>query len=158
MVVIADTSPLNYLIQIDAVFALPALYQRVLIPEAVWMELRHPNAPPNVATWAETLPPWIEVVGASPVTASPDLAELDAGERSAILLAQIAEPGVLLLMDDSKGRQVAERHHVRTIGTLGVLRDAASVGLLDLPAAIDRLRQTTFRASPELLSSLLRSG
>lgn len=39
-------------------------------------------------------------------------------------------------------------------GTLGVLCDAAQAGLLKLPAALDLLRKTNFRASPELWRSL----
>lgn len=38
-------------------------------------------------------------------------------------------------------------------GTLAVLRDAALEGLIDLRRAIDRLRPTTFRASPFALST-----
>lgn len=44
MIVVADTSPLNYLIQIDSANLLAHIYGRVLIPEAVWLELNHENA------------------------------------------------------------------------------------------------------------------
>ena len=56
MIVIADTSPLNYLIQIECESLLPQLYNRVVIPEAVRLELRHPFAPRIVRGWAENLP------------------------------------------------------------------------------------------------------
>jgi hypothetical protein len=36
-----------------------------------------------------------------------------------------------------------------------VLADAASLGLLDLPLAIAKLRQTSFRASPSMMKLLL---
>lgn len=61
MLVIADTSPLNYLILIDAVRLLPRLYQRVVLPHAAWDELKHPGAPAAVSRWASSLPPWVEV-------------------------------------------------------------------------------------------------
>ena len=48
MIVIADASPLHYLILIGAADVLPALFQRVLIPDEVCAELRHPAAPPEV--------------------------------------------------------------------------------------------------------------
>lgn len=38
-VVIADTSPLNYLVLVDAVEILPRLYDRITIPDAVLAEL-----------------------------------------------------------------------------------------------------------------------
>ncbi len=46
MVVVADTSPLNYLILIDEIGLLAELYQRILIPDLVFEELRHADAPP----------------------------------------------------------------------------------------------------------------
>jgi predicted nucleic acid-binding protein len=41
IVVVADTSPLNYLVQINCQDLLPALYKRVLVPGAVIQELAH---------------------------------------------------------------------------------------------------------------------
>ena len=40
MIVIADTTPLNYLVLIDRDQVLPQLYGRVLIPVAVWQEFQ----------------------------------------------------------------------------------------------------------------------
>jgi predicted nucleic acid-binding protein len=44
IVVVADTSPLNYLVQIRCDHVLPALYERVFVPTAVAPE------PPALAT------------------------------------------------------------------------------------------------------------
>jgi predicted nucleic acid-binding protein len=51
MVVIADTSPLSYLIRIEQIEVLPQLYERVVIPESVFGELNHPRAPDAVRDW-----------------------------------------------------------------------------------------------------------
>ncbi len=48
MIVVADASPLNYLVLIDQIDLLPVLYQKVQIPEAVFAELRRPRAPKSV--------------------------------------------------------------------------------------------------------------
>lgn len=40
-------------------------------------------------------------------------------------------------------------------GTLGVLGEAATLGLVDLTTAIERLRGTNFRYSPALLKATL---
>jgi predicted nucleic acid-binding protein len=45
MVVVADTSPINYLVLIAQINLLPRLYTRILIPPAVLAELKHPLAP-----------------------------------------------------------------------------------------------------------------
>jgi predicted nucleic acid-binding protein len=79
---------------------------------------------------------------------------LGEGERQAIVLAE-QQIEVLLLIDEGKGRREALRRNLRTTGTLGVLIDAASKGWIDLSSALDRLRQTSFRASPSLLQSIL---
>jgi predicted nucleic acid-binding protein len=43
--VVADTSPLNYLILIGEIELLPKLYESVAIPAEVLMELQSPGAP-----------------------------------------------------------------------------------------------------------------
>jgi predicted nucleic acid-binding protein len=60
-----------------------------------------------------------------------------------------------LLMDDRDGRREAERRSLAVLGTLRVLADAAEHGLLNLRVALDRLRQTNFRADEQLLRRLL---
>jgi predicted nucleic acid-binding protein len=154
MIVIADTSPLNYLVLIGEAEILQRLYGRVIIPEAVWRELQHPETPVAVAEWVAHRPQWLEV---RQTTGPPDadLRLLAAGEREAIILAQEHRVEALLLMDEGKGRREAKRRNLRITGTLGVLNDAASRSWIDLPSALERLRQTTFRASPSLLQSFL---
>jgi len=48
MIVIADTSPLNYFILLSHVEALRSLYGRVIIPQAVADELNSPKSPKPV--------------------------------------------------------------------------------------------------------------
>ena len=130
-VVIADTSPLNYLVLVDSIEILPRLYGRVTIPDVVMRELTDEGAPIPVAEWARQRPEWVEVQDVSlPVDRSFD--DLDPGEYAAILLAE-RQAEVLLLMDDAAGRQAASRRGIPTIGTLGVLRAAALQGMIDLP-------------------------
>jgi len=55
---VADTGPLNYLVQIGAVDFLPALFDGILIPESVLRELQAPGAPSAVRAWSGQLPSW----------------------------------------------------------------------------------------------------
>jgi predicted nucleic acid-binding protein len=48
MIVVADTSPLNYLILIGHVDVVPVLFDRIVAPPAVVRELTHPHSPPSV--------------------------------------------------------------------------------------------------------------
>jgi predicted nucleic acid-binding protein len=48
----------------------------------------------------------------------------------------------LLLIDEAAGRAEANRRNLRVTGTLGVLRAAAELGLVDVPDVIARLTTT----------------
>jgi predicted nucleic acid-binding protein len=149
IVVVADTSPLNYLIQIECQHLLPALFERVFVPTAVVKELDPPGTPAVVRTFLRQMPQRIAVrqVGLVP---DPTLAVLDPGEQEAIQLAK-EEHADLLLMDEKVGTRLARRHGLAVIGTLGVLVQAARYRLLDIDAALARLRATDFRCTPQVL-------
>jgi predicted nucleic acid-binding protein len=49
-----------------------------------------------------------------------------------------------LVVDDREGRREAERRAIPVIGTLGVLREAATLRLLDIRVAVERLQTTSF--------------
>jgi len=59
MMVISDTSSLNYLVLIDLQDVLPTLFGHVLIPEAVRHELSSPAAPQPVKYFLDTWPSWL---------------------------------------------------------------------------------------------------
>lgn len=93
MLVIADTSPLNYLVWIEVVELLPQLYVRVVIPPEVRDELLAPDAPAAVRSWARALPSWVEVCTPDPLLRNdPRWRSLDLGERSALALAAERQP------------------------------------------------------------------
>jgi predicted nucleic acid-binding protein len=155
-VVIADTGPVNYLILIGHIGLLARLFEGVILPGAVKWELADSGAPGAVRAWIANLPPWIEVreeLGNS--LEEEGLSHLNAGEEAAIKLA-MAIGGDLLLMDDRQGVSTARRKGFGVIGTIGILDLAAERGLVDLPAAVSRLRQTNFRRSESLFDALLK--
>ena len=157
MIVVADTSPLNYLIQIESEHLLPQLYKRILVPAAVMQELSHPDAPVKVRRWIRALPKWLEILNTLDTT-DPELYFLDPGEREAIQIAQ-EQNADLLLIDERKGRQEAERRGLSTTGTLGVLLKAGEVGLLDpVHAYRQLLSTTTFRSSARLEALFLKQA
>jgi predicted nucleic acid-binding protein len=144
IVVVADTSPLNYLVQIHCQDVLAALYGRVLVPPAVMTELDHPRSPPIVRAWLGHLLPWLEVRGVrSPPGAT--LAGLDPGEQQAIQLAQEAHAD-LLLMDERRCVALARRQGHEMTATLGVLMLAGWLALVDIDAALRDLQATDFRS------------
>ena len=156
-VVIADTSPINYLILIEEIDLLRKLYTRIVIPPEVFQELISAGAPPEVAAWMQSRPTWVKVrspLVTAPVASALTEAELDAGEQAAIRLA-LVEHDVLLLIDEAIGRSVAAQLGIANTGTLGVLVAAAEVGLVDLRISLSRLLSTNFRISQSLINKLL---
>src|SRR5713226_8097814 len=101
MIVVADTTPLRYLVVIEREHLLPALYGRVLIPPAVADELNHENAPGAVRAWLAARPSWLEI--RKPTHILEPAVDLDLGEREAIALAaEVAAD--FLLIDEWDGR------------------------------------------------------
>lgn len=151
MIVISDTSPIRYLVLIDAIDLLPALFHAVIVPPAVAAELQQSRTPPPVRRFMASRPVWLTIE--TPTTADPTLL-VDPGEHEAILLA--IERRAPLLIDDNRGRKAAADRRVHTIGTLAALQLAAERHLVDLPTAIGRLRNSTnFRIDESTLNSVL---
>jgi len=141
--VVADTSPLNYLILIGQIEILPALFEKVFVPQIVRNELQH-EAPESVRRWIAMPPSWLEIVPEKHESDEPDLLLLDDGERAAILLA-IRIGAELRLIDDRNGVEIARSRGFAVTGTLGILDLAASRGLIRLSEAVERLKNTSFR-------------
>ena len=153
MIVVADTSPINYLVLIGHVEVLPVFYSRIVVPPSVWQELHDASAPDSVRTWLSAPPVWLErrmVNGAL----DSSLNFLDLGEREAIALAEEISAD-RLIVDETLAREAAQRRKLSVIGTLGILRNAARANLLNLPNALSELQNTNFYVSPDLIRSLL---
>jgi predicted nucleic acid-binding protein len=152
MTIVSNTTPLCYLTLIGHVEILPKLYGNVHVTQKVLEELLHPDAPPPVRHWATTPPDWLKI-HSDPDEPDKTLAALDPGERTVLHLAGLLRSDMVLL-DESAARALAVQRGLKISGTLGVLCDAAQSGLLNLHPALDLLRKTNFRASPELWKSL----
>jgi predicted nucleic acid-binding protein len=156
--IVADTSPVNYLVMIGHIEILPQLFEKVFMPAAVRNELADLEAPSVVREWISTPPAWLEVRSVS-VSDAEDvtLQHLDDGEQAAIRLA-VSLGADLLLMDEREGAAVARRKGLVVTGTIGVLDLAARRGLVDLKKAFDRLKRTSFRYPREIMEDLLRQS
>lgn len=151
--VVADTSPINYLTIIGSVELLPALFETILIPDAVFRELQDERAPAAAREFASRLPAWC-VRSIVRLTGHPGLNGLDPGEREAIELALQQKTG--LLIDEAEGREAAVRLGLEVTGTLGLLLRGAQAGLIDFDSNIERLLQTNFRVSANTLARVRR--
>ena len=61
MIAVSNTSPLCYLVLVGHADILPQLFGSVHVTRKVLEELRHPDAPPSVRSWAAALPGWLTI-------------------------------------------------------------------------------------------------
>jgi predicted nucleic acid-binding protein len=149
--VISNATPLRYLIEIQAEYLLPHLFERVIIPNTVRDELIHQHTPKIVVDFIMNLPQWLEVYAMQKVDHS--LQFLDPGEQAAISLATDLHPNAILL-DERKARQVAQQRGLFCIGTVGILAEGVKQGLIQGAETVKKLQQTTFRVKPSLLEQI----
>jgi len=153
--VICNTSPIQYLHQLQLLPILPALAGRVIIPPAVVEELSQGrtsgiNLPDvNVLKWVEIRRPVSEL-------AVPLVTDLGSGETEVLMLALEMREAVVVL-DDDLARRVAETLGLRLTGTLGLLLDAKKAGLIPAIAPLlDQLQTLRFRVAPHTRVAVLK--
>lgn len=158
MIVVSDTSAITNLAAINQLRLLPLLYQRVIIPEAVYRELVGIEPPVPGSAEVQTAD-WLEVK----LIANREVVErlqrevrLDPGESEAIALA--LELGAdLLLIDERRGRAEADRLGIKITGLLGILVEAKQKNLIvAVKPLMDALIATSdFRVSSALYDQIL---
>lgn len=153
MLVVSDASPLNILVRLEQVHVLASLFKAVVVPASVAEEMSRPATPQLVREWIAHPPLWLSV--RVPTSTQPQGPLRHRGERDAILLAQELRADAILL-DEDKPRSQAAKLGLRVVGTVGVLEQAANKGYVeDLEAVHDRLRQTDFYISDDILDNSL---
>jgi len=153
MIIVSNTSPINYLVLIEEIDLLPKLFTQIIIPNMVYKELSDPKAPNLVQTWINKPPNWLIIQPVDII--SNEITELiDPGEHAAILLAEKLNAD-LLILDDMKARLVAKKRGLAITGLLGIIDQATTMKLINLPKTIEKLKNTSFFASEQLFQNLL---
>jgi predicted nucleic acid-binding protein len=159
VIVISDTSVITNLVAIHHLHLLQPLYERILIPEAVYRELADIDPPVPGTLEVQTLD-WLEVLSLRDRTIADQLqnqSQLDPGESEAIALA-LEIKAELLLIDERRGRAIATRLGLRIIGLLGILVEAKQRSLIpSVKPLMDALIATSeFRVSQLLYEQILQ--
>jgi hypothetical protein len=153
--VIVDTSPLQYLHQLELLDLLPELYGEILVPEGVVREIAAGHALGVALPELKALP-WIQVRRVAGSSVLPLISDLGAGEREVLALALEADHP-LVVLDDALARRVAKRLELTLTGTLGLLLRARETGrIARLEPFLDRLEALHFRLDRHTRSSALK--
>lgn len=152
--VIANTSPLQYLFQLNLLDLLPELYGQVTVPEGVVMELRSGVERGVMLPDLDALS-WLRIRKARSAAVLALAAGLGAGEREVLALALESEDP-LVILDDSLARRFAQRLSLPLTGTLGLLLKAKQRGRIEaVTPYLHRLESLRFRLDGSTRSSFL---
>jgi predicted nucleic acid-binding protein len=157
MIVISDTSPLIHLAACNHLHLLKLLYGQIVIPISVDEEIRLKGKDEDIKLQVSSAD-WIITKSAIDRKLVNQLDQkLDGAEAEAIVLA-IELNADLLLIDEGKGRTIAQQFHLKTGGVLSVLIEAKRQKLIpDVKPLIEQMIQLTgFRISEELLEEIWR--
>lgn len=152
--VISNTSPLIYLYRLDTLAWLPKLFNTVWVPNAVVAELeegrRRGYDVPNPSTYT-----WIEIMDPRAVPSEWLTLDLGAGEL-AVLTLGLDHPNRIVLLDDGIARRVAQAANLPLWGTLKVLLEAKSQGLVhNLGPLITKLQSSGMWISANVRERIL---
>lgn len=152
MIVISDTSPITNLVQIECLDLLNAVFGKIIIPQTVYNELCELPDQKKILDAQD----WISVVAAANRSTITQLeTQLDKGEAEAIALAMELQSDFLII-DELKGRTIAEGMGIKIVGLLGTLLKAKQLGhISELKPKLEQLIHLGFRVNPNLYNHVL---
>lgn len=137
MIAITNSGPLIALAKLNHLRLLPAMYDGVIVPQAVYDEvvttgLRRGYPDANIADAFLRRMKWHLMAVADTLVELDVHLRLGRGEREALTLAK--KYNALLLIDEDHARTIAEQLGLAHLGTLGILVNAYRRGLLSADA------------------------
>ena len=159
MIIISDTTPIISLIKINRLDLLEKLFVEVLIPNAVFKELTTNNLFTNEAEIVKksSFLKVSSVQNQKSLQLLQAVSGLDDGESEAIILADELKSNILL-MDERKGRKVAQKLGINITGTIGILIQAYNEGMIsdvEVKSYLNQLKNTNIRLSDSLIQQAL---
>lgn len=158
-IIVADASPLIALAKLDKLALLNALFSTFHVPVTVYFEVTVDQTRPD----ARRLKPFLDEHSSPHSDIENSFTQsiskiLDAGEIQALGLAKKLNCGVL--MDEARGRKIAQRYDIKTVGILGLLIESKKQGLItEVAPLIEHLQAQDYRLSTSLINSVLeRAG
>lgn len=131
---ITNTSPLVYLHRIHALDWLPKIFTTLWVPTSVVRELEEGQRRGFPVPRLNELP-WLQLADPRSVPSEWLALDLGAGEL-AVLSLGLERPNRIILLDDGLARRIAQAAGLTVWGTLKILLEAKSLGLVESIASI----------------------
>ncbi len=146
-IIISDTSCLILLYRINEFDLLKGISANIFVTKKISEEFGKP------------LPGWIKIRAPLDRHYQQILEmDLDPGEASAIALS-LETKNSILIIDDLKGRRVAERLKLKYSGTFGLILRAKQTGIItSIRPILNKLRETNFRFREDLYEIILKEA
>ncbi|OIO73042.1 MAG: hypothetical protein AUJ85_09025 [Elusimicrobia bacterium CG1_02_37_114] len=153
-VVITNTSPIFYLHRLGLLWVLEKLYKKIVVPQAVILELEEGKLQgediPNLAEY-----PWILTQQVKSAQHLKLVADLGPGESEVLALA-LQNPNSLVILDEKIARSIAELAGLNFTGTIGVILKAKNQGYISsVTEVIEQLFSIGFRISDKMKEHIL---
>ncbi len=153
--IICNTSPLQYLHQLDLLEVFHKLTGNIIVPPSVIEEInegyRQGIDLPKIPSLS-----WISVRAPISMSALPLINDLGPGESQVLALA-LEEKDCIVILDDKLARKAALSLRIRFMGTLRILLDAKVAGFIPAVAPLlNRLQSLRFNLDPKTQSAVLR--
>lgn len=133
-IVISDSGPIFSLAIVDQLEILTAIFDKIYIPKAVWIEITKDETPeyyPRIVHFFKDKVK--EISGFNELTFV-----MDFGESESVILYRELQADFLLI-DDKKARTFAENSGIQCVGTIGILSIAKKKGIIE---ALEPIFQT----------------
>jgi predicted nucleic acid-binding protein len=152
--VIVNTSPLQYLHQVEQLDLLRKLFGRIIVPEPVAAELAAGRLLGVSLPMPEALD-WVQLRSAGRPNKKLSIFDLGQGETAVLTLA-LESPGSWVLLDDKLAREAAVQLNLPLLGTAGVLLRGKRAGHLEaVRPIVEKLTVAGFRLTPETARNVL---
>ncbi len=155
-IVVCDADPLIALAKINQLDLLYFIFKDVFISDTVRDECLYNEEFPGAKTIKTAIENnFIHIKTPKPnICIEKKIEVLDFGEKTSILLA--AEYNAVLLIDEKRGRSIAQNLFLPVIGTAGLLLKGFYLGyLFNLEECLSNLKKNGYRLSDHLINDIL---
>ena len=152
--IISNTTPIISLLKVDKLNLLKELYEKVIVPTAVYLEIENGKEKPYYQDLTQI--DWIEIRKIRDPDSRAYFLDLDDGEAEVLILAKELNAD-LVIMDEIMGRRYSKQLEFNLTGTIGILLKSKEKGLIEsIKDLLTELMKKGTWLSPKLISKAIK--